>query len=97
MNCHQCKFRCSIPGDAHSKCNHPVTKDIHDNPLLRIMGIFASVGRVPPIILAPQILDALEELDITLNAHGVENNWANWPINYDEIWVNQCKGFEKKP
>ncbi len=31
-----------------------------------------------------------EESAIKLNPHGVKNGWANWPIDFDPIWVDEC-------
>jgi hypothetical protein len=32
----------------------------------------------------------------TLNPHGVRNGWANWPLDYDPVWVEYCTGFTPK-
>ena len=26
-NCYECRFRGTIPGDCHSRCSHPTTRD----------------------------------------------------------------------
>ena len=96
MNCYECRHRRTIPGSHHSRCDHPITKKIHDNPLLSIISIFASVNRAPPITLVSQAPEVLEKLDIKLNEHGVRKGWCNWPVDYDPVWVNQCKGFKEK-
>jgi len=88
-DCYDCLYRCDIPGDAHSCCTHPATKNLIDNPLAQIMGIFASVGRVSPIL-------ADCGLHIQANLHGIRKGWFNWPINYDPSWLEACAGFTKK-
>jgi len=48
-NCYKCVYRRNVPGSAHSRCVHPAFSDVTGSPFLQIVGIFASVGRVPPI------------------------------------------------
>lgn len=31
-----------------------------------------------------------------LNPHGVRSGWANWPINFDPMWVGDCQYFVSK-
>jgi hypothetical protein len=33
---------------------------------------------------------------VKLNEHGVKNGWADWPLNFDPVWVEDCKFFEEK-
>jgi len=87
-DCYKCKHRRDIPGDAHSSCAHPSLKVAADNPLLGMLAIFASVGRVDPI--------ALQALGVTGDSHGIKNGWFNWPWNFDPTWLKTCKGFEQK-
>ena len=28
--------------------------------------------------------------------HGVKMGWFNWPIDFDPIWLEECKLYEKK-
>jgi hypothetical protein len=88
-NCYACIHRSSVAGNAHSCCNHPVTQNDLENPMANILAIFAGVGRVDPIVS-----NAAKEINVVLNSHGVQNGWANWPWNYDPIWVENCDGFE---
>lgn len=55
------------------------------------MAIFASVGRVEPVI-GPSFAD----LGIQGNAHGIKKGWFNWPWNFDPVWLDSCSGFEPK-
>jgi len=91
--CYDCKHRGTIPGDAHSRCRHPVVKKLGgDDPFKNMMAIFASVGRAPPQI-AQRASDALK---IEANYHGIKNGWFNWPYNFDPVWLAHCEGFENK-
>ena len=87
-NCYKCKHRGSIPGDAHSCCNHPAAEK-DKNPFGEVMAIFASVGRT-----APMSIPACKELNIRGNKHGIEKGWFNWPYNFDPVWLENCDGFE---
>ncbi len=90
-NCYDCKYRGEIPGDAHSCCQHPKVKSESDDPLGKLLGIFAGVGRIGPIIS-----EAAADLGIKLDPYGIVNGWANWPWNFDPTWLDACDGFEKK-
>ena len=89
--CYSCIHRGNLQGDCHSKCQHPtVTSNKNESPLNGIMAIFASVGRVAPVI-SPIAL----ELNIQGNEHGIRSGWFNWPYNFDPIWLTNCNGYEK--
>ncbi len=81
MNCYQCKYHGSIPGDAHYCCRHP---SIQNYPLGKLISMFVG-GMI--------ISEDTKELNIKLNPHGVKNGWCYWPINYDPTWVDECDGF----
>ncbi len=86
-NCYKCRYRRSLPGDAHSRCQHP---DIDDaNPYGEMMAILASVGRSRPIID-----EAAVKLGIQANPHGIRAGWFNWPWNFDPTWLIACNGFK---
>lgn len=86
--CYRCKFRRDIPGDAHSRCNHPEASP-GSSPLADVMSIFASAGRVPPVANA----HAAGKLNISANAHGIRQGWFNWPFNFDPVWLQNCDGY----
>ena len=31
-----------------------------------------------------------------MTPHGIRNGWANWPINFDPIWIEHCPYYESK-
>lgn len=33
---------------------------------------------------------------VSLNPHGVKNGWADWPLEFDPVWVEECKFFQEK-
>jgi len=91
-NCYKCKYRGTVPGDAHSSCEHPTIKDLKDDPLIQLIGIMGSVGRVSSTALQPIAL----RLGIKGNQHGIKSGWFNWPVNFDPIWLENCDGWEQK-
>ena len=90
-NCYKCKHRQNLAGNSHSRCAHPVNGNGEPDPFSEIMAIFASVGRVDPVIG-----DTAAQLGIKGNKHGIQNGWFNWPFNFDPVWLEQCNGFEPK-
>lgn len=86
-NCYKCKHIGTIPGSAHNRCTHPKAES--GNPLLEMMAIFASVGRVPPV-------QGSGGLNVVGNKHGIRNGWFNHPWNFDPAWLESCDGFEAK-
>lgn len=90
-DCHKCKWRRSVPGDAHISCKHPSLKKLYDSPELQLYAMFASVGRVSPISLINN-----NELNIKANQHGIDKGWFNFPFNFDTVWLISCDGYEEK-
>jgi hypothetical protein len=37
-----------------------------------------------------------EEDAIKLDPQGVKNGWANWPFDFDPVWVEKCDMFIDK-
>jgi hypothetical protein len=89
-DCYECKWRRDIPGSCHSNCQHPLLAAANENPMLQMLGMFASVGRIPPIQAG------IDKLGIKANYHGVKMGWFNFPFNFDPIWLENCDGFEEK-
>lgn len=34
------------------------------------------------------------EFFVKINQQGIDSGAANWPIDFDPVWVEQCSGFE---
>lgn len=89
-NCYECRWRGHLAGSCHSKCCHPATKEFHANPMLALFGtFFAPVGRAELPPMYPP------ELEIEGNECGIRNGWFHYPFNFDPVWLDKCKGFEK--
>ena len=89
-NCYDCKYRGTVPGSCHSSCRHPAFAAAHSDPLGNLMGIFAGVGRVPPIQAKSK------EITVEGNPRGIKSGWFNHPYNFDPVWLVKCTGFKKK-
>lgn len=90
INCYNCQHRGSVPGSAHICCRHPSNEAVREDPLLQVLSILASVGRVAPIVASNN------ELNIRGNPHGIKRGWFNWPLNFDPVWLENCDGFKEK-
>ena len=88
FDCYKCEYRGGVAGSCHSSCNHPAVKSEKEDPLLNIMAIFASVGRVDPVVIS--------KLGIEGNPHGIAKGWFNWPFNFDPTWLENCDGCKFK-
>jgi len=89
-DCYQCKHRASIPGDAHSACNHPTNNVLLHSPIIEVLGLLASRG-------GTNLFPASNPLNVRGNEHGKAHGWFNWPINYDPLWLEACDGFDRIP
>ena len=83
-DCYKCKYRGTIPGDAHSCCNHPEVQQ-DDNMFGAIMDVMAGKNNV-----------AIKKLGIKGSLHGIRSGWFLWPANFDPIWLESCNGFKSK-
>ncbi len=41
-------------------------------------------------------IDINTELPLLINQHGLDNEWALWPFDFDPIWLSECQLFEEK-
>ena len=83
-NCYECKYRGSIPGDAHSRCNHPKVEQ-NDNVFGALAEMFSGKNN-----------DAAKALGIKGNPSGIRRGWFKWPAEFDPTWLVSCSGFEQK-
>lgn len=86
-NCYECIYRGTIPGNAHSCCEHPSVKKskVDDNPIL---GIASILGGMPPL--------AVKGIKVEGNIQGIRGGWFMWPLNFDPVWLISCNGFKKQ-
>lgn len=82
-NCYKCAYRGSVPGSAHSSCNHPLIADDASrflSPLMFMQGI------------RPK---AAKRLNVTAHHHGIQSGWFMWPLDFDPGWLISCDGFRE--
>ncbi len=87
-NCYECKFRGTVPGSAHSRCNVLSSNCSNESEVFELE-ILLSTHRVQ--LTNKETNESL----VKLNDHGIVNGWASWPIDFDPIWVDGCV-FETK-
>jgi len=88
--CYTCKHRGTVPGSAHSSCQHPLARGLLCDSMGQILAILGSVGRVDPI-LGPS-----GALKVEGDPYGIESGWFIWPWNFDPTWLKKCEGYAKK-
>lgn len=93
-NCFQCIHRSKVISfeqdkSSHSCCNHPVTKSDLEDPYKNVLATLAYVGRVEPIVS-----ESAKGLNIQINEQGFGKGHANWPWDYEPIYIENCDGFE---
>ena len=85
-NCYECKYRRSLPGDAHSRCAHP--RIPNDNRLLAIFQEMTSGVELKGV-------PSEQAIHVTGNPAGIARGWFMRPANFDPVWLESCDGFEK--
>ncbi len=89
-DCYECKYRGTVPGSCHSKCEHPACKQVAtDHPMIGLLAMLGGnrggVGCVSP-----------QELNIKADPHGIASGWFSFPFNFDPVWLENCDGFIAK-
>ena len=83
-DCYTCQHRGSVTGSDHSSCNHPwLTVEYKTVAQLMVMkrgGFKMTSGE--------------QQLFVKLGEHGIMHGWANWPIDYDPIWIKECSVYK---
>lgn len=82
-NCYSCIHRRSIPGDAHSECFHPT---ISETLFIRTMLMTLTLQ------YGSHVLKSLKDLHIDVEPHAISAGYFSFPINFDPIWIRECKG-----
>jgi hypothetical protein len=85
MNCHNCKYVGTVPGSAHSSCS--LVGD--EAAQFQVAILYIGGGSITLENKETKEKSPLIELD----SHGVKKGWAMWPVNFDPVWVKNCKGY----
>jgi hypothetical protein len=96
--CYRCKYRGKVSGSEHSKCNHPMCRELVENKTLDLFATLGSVGRFQNPIIGTikyryMYVFPIEGLFVKAHMHGVESGWFNFPFNFDPRWLIDCSGF----
>ena len=82
-NCYECKYRGTVAGSAHSRCN--VLKDnCTDEGQVLSLEMGLAVGKFQ--LTNKETGEPLVNID----EYGVRSGWASWPIDFDPVWVKSC-------
>lgn len=87
-DCRKCVHRGTVPGSAHSCCNHPEAQKHKGGAggLLALLGAGYDSAAVETAV----------SLGIRANPTGFRRGWFNWPHNFDPVWLDACDVFEAK-
>jgi hypothetical protein len=100
-NCYDCVHKGSVPGSAHSSCQHQATARTMTSPFMELAGIVGKRGGDTLAAMASAFHEgpesAMAELRIQAVPQGVRNGWFVWPVNFDPTWLEHCDGFTPKP
>jgi hypothetical protein len=82
-------YRGCVPGDAHSCC-HAIRENASEPNDPKIMEL--------EILLATHqcMLMVNDEPIVKLDECGIKNGWAGFPLNFDPVWLSDCKLFKEK-
>ena len=83
-DCYTCEYRGSVPGDCHSRCDHPKVKQDSN-----------SFGALVDMISGKN-MGAARELKIQSHPTGLKRGWFMWPANFDPIWLENCEGWKER-
>lgn len=86
QSCYNCKFRGTLPGTHHSRCNLIKETNQKESGAMELMLAMKQVSLIN---------EGTKEELVQLNPHGVKNGWASWPIDFDPIWVEKCSFYTK--
>ncbi len=81
--CYACRYRGPASESAFSSCNHPwLDKDSKESALEMVMNCGGG-----------KMVQGSKEFVVKLGEHGIMNGWANWPLDFDPVWVAECSGY----
>jgi len=86
MSCHNCKHRGTLPGDAHSKCNHPGASIGS-----MVCAKFGETTEGQQVVVFP----GTHGLMVIGDRYGFDSDWFLWPLNFDPAWLLGCTGYEE--
>jgi hypothetical protein len=83
-NCYTCKFRGTVTGSAHSRCNFVKENYSGEETHASLLEISLATGTTELTV------KETKEPLVKMNETGIRGGWATWPIDFDPIWVDKC-------
>jgi hypothetical protein len=84
FDCAMCQYRQAIEGNSHIRCVAPKAGKFDDS-IAKLVSIFG--GTYYP--------DRAAKAGVKMHPTGINGGWANWPLNFDPVWVVSCASFKK--
>jgi hypothetical protein len=82
-NCYGCKFRGTVPGSAHSRCNL-ISSTVSDETKKFELEIMLATHQI-------QLTNGnTGEPLVSMNEMGIRGGWASWPLDFDPVWLEVC-------
>lgn len=78
MDCYSCIYRRDLPGSTHSTCG------VFDNT--------PALGLEMLLTIMTNDISWFKDI-IDIDPHGIKKGWANYPFNFDPIWIKSCKFY----
>ena len=92
MNCHECIYVSQVAGSAHKSCSTLEKLSLDKNIILKISFLLLS-GKIE----LTYVNDEERRVPIIeIDEYGKKQGWANWPLDFDPVWVKKCGFFSSK-
>lgn len=85
MECNKCKFVGTVVGSAHKSCT-----------VLQDSGLDIMVASGMAQIQITEKDGSNSRPAVEVSDWGKSHGWADWPIQFDPIWIEKCAFFAKK-
>lgn len=92
MNCHECIYVSQVAGSTHKSCSTLEKLSLDKNIILEISFLLL-LGKIE----LTYVNDEEKRVPIIeIDEYGKKQGWANWPLDFDPIWVKKCGFFLSK-
>ena len=83
-HCHTCQHHKPVPDTDNCACNHPWL-DSKNTAMAQLM--VQKMGEC-------KMVNEGVEFFVKINQQGIDSGAANWPIDFDPVWLEECTGYE---
>ena len=81
-NCNKCKFKENVAGTHHISCSF-IREAAGGDSKAKLLELTIASGGTMLNINGAAVVEQ--------NPHGVRKGWCMWPINFDQIWIDECQ------